>query len=76
MKEQSRWRQRLAGLQHLRHKYPGGSSWQPCQWGQRGGRGASLGVQGLHTPSAGGRCLIPGWEARSHMPQVRPGAAK
>ena len=30
----------------------------------------------LHTPNAGGPGLIPGWGTRSHMPLLRPGAAK
>ena len=40
--------------------------------------GTSLVVQWLrlHVPLAGGPGLVPGWEARSHMPQLRPSAAK
>ena len=40
--------------------------------------GTSLVVQWLrvHDPNACGPSSIPGQETRSHMPQLRPGAAK
>ena len=40
--------------------------------------GTSLVVQWLrlHAPNAGGPCSIPGLGTSSHMPQLRPNAAK